>query len=95
MEPDSKAGEYYVTVVDGSRVNYLLGPFTNDHASAIAAVDKVREKAEELDPRAIWYSFGTCRLPVGDKVPIRAGLLNKFFGLPTNREEAQCTPTPA
>ena len=41
---DTKPGEYYVTVIDGSR----------------------------------W-----ARIEGGDKIPIRAGQLNQFFGLPT------------
>lgn len=80
--PDIKPGAYYVTVADGGRIGRLLGPFDNDHAGALAMVDKVRVKAEELDPRAAFYSFGTCRIPNDDSVPIRAGLLNKYFGLP-------------
>lgn len=81
MQPvDSKPGMYYVTVIDGARVGRLLGPFKNDHAAALSMVDKVRAKAEELDPRAAFYAFGTCRIPGDDTVPIRAGLLNKFFG---------------
>ena len=73
QQPDPRPGAYYVTCIDGSRVGRLLGPFEDDHAAALAMVDKVREKAEEIDPRAHWYSFGTCRLPNDDSVPIRAG----------------------
>ena len=79
---DTRPGEYYVSVVDGGRSALVLGPFTNDHAGAIAMVEQARIKAEGLDPRAVWYSFGTCRLPGNDSVPIRAGSLNKYFGLP-------------
>lgn len=82
QQPDSKPGAYYVTVVDGGRVARLAGPFMDDHAAALAMVDPVRRKAEELDPRAHWYAFGTCRMPSDDSVPIRAGSLNRYFGLP-------------
>lgn len=82
QQPDTKPGEYYVSVHDAGRTALLLGPFTNDHAGALAMVDKVREKAYEIDPKSWFYSFGTCRLDGGDKVPIRAGRLNQFFGLP-------------
>ncbi|HEY6020838.1 MAG TPA: hypothetical protein VIY48_13350 [Candidatus Paceibacterota bacterium] len=82
QQPDTKPGEYYVSVIDGKRTALLLGPFTNDHAAALAMVDRVRAKAEEIDPRAVWYSFGTVRLPSDDSVPIRAGKLNAQFGLP-------------
>ena len=82
-----KEGEYYVSVIDGPRWRTLLGPFTDDHQAALDMVEAVRDKAIELDPKAHFYGFGTCRLEGGDKVPIRPGLLNKHFGLPTTREE--------
>lgn len=81
QQPDSKPGMYYVTVIDGARVGRLLGPFENDHAGALAMVDKVRDKAQELDPRAAFYAFGTCRVPGDESALIRAGLLNKYFGM--------------
>lgn len=84
---DTQPGEYYVSVVDGPRKALLLGPFTNNHQAALDMVEKVRAKAEELDPRAVFYAFGTCRLEGGDKVPIRAGSLNRYFDMPTRREE--------
>lgn len=83
--PDTQPGEYYVSCRNGSRYALLLGPFTNDHAGALAMVDKVTEKAHQLDGRAAFYSFGTCRLPADDTLPIRAGKLNEFFGLPTGK----------
>ena len=86
QQPDTCPGAYYVTVIDGKRVGRLLGPFDNDHAGALAMVDAARTKAIELDPRAHWHAFGTCRVPNDDSVPIRAGLLNKYFGLPIARE---------
>jgi len=52
-----------------------------NHGAALAMVDKVRDKAIELDSRAFWYAFGTCRIPADDSVPIRCGLLNKYFGM--------------
>lgn len=61
--PDVKPGFYYVSVVRGSGDYRLLrGPFENDHAGALAAVDAARFRAYDLDPRAQWYSFGTVRL---------------------------------
>ncbi len=83
QQPDTKPGNYYVSVIDGRRKAVLLGPFLNDHAAALNQVDAVRKKAMDLDPKAAFYSFGTCRIPDDDTVPIRAGLLNQFFGLPT------------
>jgi hypothetical protein len=81
QQPDTKPGMYYVTVMDGARVGRLLGPFENDHAGALAMVDAVRKKAEEIDPKACWYAFGTVRIPNDDSVPIRYGSLNKLFGM--------------
>jgi hypothetical protein len=60
--PDTKPGFYYVSVVKGSGDYRLLkGPFQNDHAGALAAVDAAKGRALELDPRASWYAYGTCR----------------------------------
>ena len=76
--PDAKPGSYYVTVVDGSRVGRLLGPFVNDHAGALARVDEARKLAETLEPRAAFYAFGTARYPENEKRP---GVLNGRLGL--------------
>lgn len=78
--PDIRPGNYYVSVVDGKRHALLLGPFAH-HVTALDAVDDVRRLAHELDPRAAWYAFGTCRLPDDDSVPVRAGSLNARFNL--------------
>ena len=77
QQPDTKPGNYYVSVVRGKDSRLLLGPFANDHAAALEMVDAVRKKAEELDAKAHWYAFGTCRLEPDDDAP--AGILNKFF----------------
>ena len=82
--PDTQPGEYYVTVVDGPRRTLLLGPYTNWHQGALDRVEDVRREAEKLDPRAVFYAFGTARLPGDDSVPIRAGKFNSLFGLPTD-----------
>lgn len=60
QEPDNKPGWYYVSMIDGARVARLAGPYVNDHAGALAAVETARAIAEQLDPRACWYAFGTC-----------------------------------
>jgi hypothetical protein len=78
---DPRPGCYYVSVVDGKRHALLAGPF-GEHTTALDAVPDTRELAEQMDPRASWYAFGTCRLPDDDSVPIRAGKLNKQLGLP-------------
>lgn len=61
QEPDTKPGFYYVSVIDGQRHIKALGPFVNNHGLALGMVDTVRAKAIEIDPKAPWYAFGTCR----------------------------------
>lgn len=76
--PDSKPGSYYVSVrKDNGDWRPLLGPFVDNHAAALAWVDKAQAKALDMDPRASWYSYGTVRLEPGAAAP--AGILNKFF----------------
>lgn len=78
QQPDNKPGNYYVSVrKDSGDWRVLLGPFPNDHAAALAWVDPARRKAEELDPRACWYSYGTVRLEPDAALP--NGALNRFF----------------
>jgi len=82
QQPDNKPGAYYVSVVDGPRVGRLLGPFINNHAGALTMVEAARKKAEECDPRAVFYAYGTIREDVKlfEGVPMnRSGSLNKFF----------------
>lgn len=74
QQPDTKPGNYYVSVVRGSDYRLLLGPFVDNHAGALEMVEAVRKKAEELDPKAHWYAFGTCRAETS-----APGILNKFF----------------
>lgn len=40
--PDTKPGAYYVSAVDAGRTVLLFGPYLNNHAGALAAVDRVR-----------------------------------------------------
>ena len=63
QRPDDKPGNYYVTALDGARHALLVGPFKNDHAGALALVERARIEAEKVDPRAIWYAYGTARFP--------------------------------
>lgn len=72
-------GGFYVSVVDGSQYGLLAGPF-GTHPEALALVNTVRAKAEELNTRAVFYSFGTLRAKDGYRKP---GRLNKYLGLPT------------
>ncbi len=54
-------GRYYVTVVDGPRTGWLLGPY-DTHVEALAQVDRGNDLACKADPRAHWYAFGTARI---------------------------------
>jgi len=75
--PDTKQGAYYVTVIDGQRVGRLAGPFIDDHASALAMVDRAKSVAMEVDCRAFWYAYGTCRVDT----PVGPGVLNDRLGI--------------
>jgi len=77
--PDTKPGGYYVTMVRDGRVAYLVGPFINDHAAALRAVEPARIAAAKIDPFADFDLFGTARL---DFEHCRPGALNAAFGLP-------------
>lgn len=78
---DSKPGLYYVSVVNGvGDYRLLAGPFVNDHAAALGWVDRARCEAEKIDPKAVWYSFGTVRLEAAASP--RLGILNERLGLP-------------
>lgn len=81
QQPDSKPGAYYVSVVRGADYRLLAGPFLNDHAAALALVPKATQVAQDLDPRAAWYAFGTCRLDVAPGEVPRAGILNQQLGV--------------
>lgn len=68
-------GNYYVSVADGPKFNTLLGPFKT-HKKALAMVEPVRQKAEDLNPRAFFYAFGTVKMADDFTKP---GLLNPYF----------------
>lgn len=84
---DTKPGAYYVTACDMvdnagtvGAVYLMLGPFIDDHATALACVDAVQALCNELDStgRAWFKVYGTVRYDT----PPRAGRLNNYFGLP-------------
>jgi hypothetical protein len=54
-------GRFYVTVVDGPRVGFLLGPYP-EHETALANVRRGNRLANDADPRAAFYAFGTVRV---------------------------------
>lgn len=58
--PDPRPGFYYVSAIDGGRSARVCGPFPT-HAEALEAVEASRQKMTDIDPRAWFYAFGTCR----------------------------------
>ncbi len=53
---------YFVTVRDGARSGFLLGPY-DTHSEALENVDRGRHLAESRDGFAGFYSYGTARAP--------------------------------
>lgn len=81
-KPDPRPGHYYVTATDrsaGSKWWPLCGPFPT-HQQALDVVDEVRAYAQEADPRAHFYYFGTHRDAHPDplKCPITMPMLEAF-----------------
>ncbi len=76
--PDTAPGNYYVTMLDGKRVALLAGPFVNDHAGALALVDKASQIAIHLNPIYHFNAFGTARYASDFSAP---GKLNHHLGL--------------
>lgn len=74
---DARPGRYYVSCKSDRHSWLMRGPF-QDHASALTAVRETKDKACEIDGRAIWMAWGTARL--GDEY-VRAdeGKMNQFF----------------
>jgi hypothetical protein len=70
-------GNYYVSVVDGTRVGLLAGPFAL-HRIALEWVEKAKAKAEEVNSRAFWYAYGTVSMKDGYCKP---GILNDLLGI--------------
>lgn len=77
QQPDTKPGFYYVTARDAGRTALLAGPFENDHARALDLVDAGRRAAEQVDVRAAFWFFGTCRA----LVDLGPGKLNDQLGV--------------
>lgn len=68
---------YYCTLIrDDGKVAWLLGPF-DTHDEAKKHVRAAHEKAQEIDPRTFWCSFGTSSIELDGKAP--HGKLNPLF----------------
>ena len=66
---------FYVSIVRGSKVGYLLGPYDSEPA-AREHVLRASRVAEEIDPRAHWDSFGVVGVSLDDGKPFPSGVLN-------------------
>jgi hypothetical protein len=77
-QPDTKPGNYYVTIHDGARFGLLAGPFRDDHQTAIDLVARCQDLAIQLDPWAHFHAFGTARIDYDYGKP---GKLNARLGL--------------
>jgi hypothetical protein len=59
---DDRPGRYFVSVRnDAGDARMLLGPY-DSHLESLENVSRGRALAEQRDPRACWYSYGTCRV---------------------------------
>jgi len=67
---------YYVTIKDGPRTCFALGPFSH-HAESLAQVDRVREYVCERDNWAWFYGFGTTKITTEKALPV--GKLNSVL----------------
>jgi hypothetical protein len=75
---------FYVTIVRGKRVGYLVGPCTTE-PQARGFIEAARRVAEEIDPFAAHFDlFGTARL---EAVRLPPGVLNERVGFRANVEE--------
>ncbi len=64
---DSAGSAYYVTIQDAGRSAFVAGPYAS-HGEAEADLELVRNLGEALDPRAVWYAWGTARADAGTDV---------------------------
>lgn len=71
-ETDAPGSRYFVSVIDGPRRAAAAGPYET-HAAALADVEEVRALAEEIDPWAFFYAWGTCRADA-DAAPEKGSL---------------------
>src|SRR3546814_14060405 len=69
--PDTKPGNYYVSIVRGKDHRLLAGPFVNNHAGALAMVDAARDLAPEIDPRTCFHAVERKGVVEGKGVAVR------------------------
>lgn len=68
-----EAGGYYVSCTDAGQVWLMAGPFQS-HSEALSIQDKALHIANDIDGRAWFMAWGTCRVKEGELKP---GVLNK------------------
>jgi hypothetical protein len=77
-------GLYYVSVQNdlhparGRQTQLLAGPF-DTHDEALGHVPMARQLAEQLDPKAAWYAFGTVKVETKNAPTV--GILNQRLHL--------------
>lgn len=76
--PHTDVRHYYVTMLRGKRVAWLLGPYET-HTEALSMVQAAKRKASELDPWSDFDSFGTASVPRWPWNP--QGKLNSYLGV--------------
>lgn len=73
QQPDTRPGPYYVSCIRGGKTYPMAGPY-QDHASALADVEKAREAGYAADPRTWFDAWGTIRIEGCDRI----GRLNQL-----------------
>lgn len=68
---------FYVTCRDAGLTAWLLGPYAS-HEEALANVQRGSRLAEQADPRAAWYAFGTAGV---SSESAESRPINTVFGL--------------
>ena len=63
-ESPERGREFFVTVIDGKRVGWLLGPYPT-HSAALDHVQRGKELANKADRFAVFYAYGTTSAPSG------------------------------
>jgi hypothetical protein len=69
---------FYVTMRDGSRTSWLLGPF-NSEPEARELLPAARKQAIDLDPYNHFHAFGTASIEIPSGCHAPAGCINHFF----------------
>lgn len=78
---DARTEGFYVTVRDGAKTGFLLGPYTT-HAEAETNVGRARDEVMRQDPFGCsFWGFGTARATAKPGRELKPGKLNDVIGL--------------